>query len=383
MKRRRSKSGQQPSVLGTGLLALDVVMGHQAGCKGVVPRLFAGGTCGNVLAILAYLGWRAYPIARLNGDPASEYVLQDLRRWQINLDFVSCGRTCSTPVVIEQIGRDHAGQGYHRFSFRCPCCGAWLPTYRAVLASAIGRIVPKIEDAKVFFFDRASRGALDMARACAARGALIVFEPSANYEARLLEEAIGLAHILKYSDVRFTEASASRTGHSPLLEIQTRGSEGLYFRSRLRSSSTREWQHLEAYDVAHVTDAAGAGDWCAAVVIEKLGRNGLKGFKTASDSAIVDALRYGQAAAAWNCAFEGARGGMYCTDPKAFHDEVNRIMKGNAPKTLIRDSSQEAISRFFAGLCPACRRTDGSSSDNCRAKNKRRSSRPSNKAKCR
>ena len=356
MKRRRSKSGQQPSVLGTGLLALDVVMGHQAGHKGVVPRLFAGGTCGNVLAILAYLGWRAYPIARLNGDPASEYVLQDLRRWQINLDFVSCGRTCSTPVVIEQIGRDHTGQGYHRFSFRCPCCGAWLPTYRAVLASAIGRIVPKIEDAKVFFFDRASRGALTMAQACASRGALIVFELAANYEARLLEEAVQCAHILKSSDERFEEVSAFHTGHGPLLEIQTRGREGLYFRSRLRSLSTREWQHLEAYDVAHVTDAAGAGDWCAAVVIEKLGRNGLKGFKTASNSAIVDALRYGQAAAAWNCAFEGARGGMEHSDRKVFWAEVTRIAKGKTARPKKHEMLTVRHGELLRKLCPGCRR---------------------------
>ena len=57
----------QPKVFGTGLIALDLVIGPDPESP---VRSWAGGTCGNVLSILSFLGWDAYPIARMNGDPA-------------------------------------------------------------------------------------------------------------------------------------------------------------------------------------------------------------------------------------------------------------------------------------------------------------------------
>ena len=47
---------QRPVVVGTGLVALDVVINSDVHRP---PRLWAGGTCGNVLTILSYLGWHA------------------------------------------------------------------------------------------------------------------------------------------------------------------------------------------------------------------------------------------------------------------------------------------------------------------------------------
>src|SRR5689334_15732613 len=57
----------RPEVFGTGLVALDVVI---TGSDHQRPLFRAGGTCGNVLTILSHLGWKACPVARLNGDPA-------------------------------------------------------------------------------------------------------------------------------------------------------------------------------------------------------------------------------------------------------------------------------------------------------------------------
>ena len=49
---------QTPVVVGTGLVALDIVINSDVHRP---PQLWAGGTCGNVLTILSYLGWHAYP----------------------------------------------------------------------------------------------------------------------------------------------------------------------------------------------------------------------------------------------------------------------------------------------------------------------------------
>ena len=65
----------QPVVVGTGLLSLNVILDEDDFTR--APYLHAGGTCGNVMAILSYLGWCAFPAARLDGDPTALCVQRD------------------------------------------------------------------------------------------------------------------------------------------------------------------------------------------------------------------------------------------------------------------------------------------------------------------
>ena len=48
------------------------------------PRYWAGGTCGNVLTALAYLGWRTLPVARLQPGAAADRIRQDLKAWGVS-----------------------------------------------------------------------------------------------------------------------------------------------------------------------------------------------------------------------------------------------------------------------------------------------------------
>ena len=48
----------RPSIFGTGLIALDLVISSDPATP---VQSWVGGTCGNVLSILAYLGWDAFP----------------------------------------------------------------------------------------------------------------------------------------------------------------------------------------------------------------------------------------------------------------------------------------------------------------------------------
>lgn len=54
-----------PMICGTGLIALDVVVTPSTVNS---PRFWAGGTCGNVLAVLGFLGWKPVAVGRMAGE---------------------------------------------------------------------------------------------------------------------------------------------------------------------------------------------------------------------------------------------------------------------------------------------------------------------------
>jgi sugar/nucleoside kinase (ribokinase family) len=339
------------SILGTGLLALDIVIDSDSQHS---SRLWAGGTLGNVLIILSYLGWRAYPVARLNGDTASKLVLRDLKRWGVQLDFIRQKPTADTPIIVHLISRNRDGQPYHKYSWICPHCGAWLPTYKPVTDAAARQIAETIDQPQVFFFDRVSRSALTLAESCARKGALIVFEPSANGDVKLLPEAFAIAHIVKYASDRTGLFSQYLSGSNPLIEIETLGREGLRYRCRLDNHKTREWQTLAAYPISNLKDAAGSGDWCTAGLLHCIGQRGLAGLKGLTDTKLRAALRLGQAMATWNCGFEGARGGMYMVDKTTFQYAINQILSDTNVRLIISSPIRSPRQRVNTNICPAC-----------------------------
>jgi len=221
-----------------------------------------------------------------------------------------------------------------------------------VLASNAHDIAAQIEHPKIFFLDRVSRGAIILARASVAKGAIVVFEPSGIGEPRLFREALALAHILKYSHERMGQLDELVSTPGPLLEIETLGEEGLRYRSTLPLCASNDWERLNAYAVDQVKDAAGSGDWCTAGIVYKLGQKGLRGLQQATSAQLLDALCFGQALAAWNCRFEGARGGMYSVNKKALRCDIEQIMSGNGPRRSILQHSNRAVKEVFRNICP-------------------------------
>src|SRR5580700_9484720 len=89
----------KPTLVTAGFLALDVVFGVEH----AEPRIYAGGTCGNVAAALAFLGWDASPLARLSDDAAGRIVRRDLARWGVKTQYLSLDPVAPSPIVIEKI----------------------------------------------------------------------------------------------------------------------------------------------------------------------------------------------------------------------------------------------------------------------------------------
>lgn len=345
-------------VIGTGLLTLDVVINADVGD---VPRLYAGGTCGNVLTILSYLGWHSYPVARLNGDTASKRVLRDLKEWGVNVNFAKRSPKASTPIIVHQISRGRDGTPSHKFTWTCPQCGAWLPSYKAITNEAANKIAPRIKSPKVFFMDRVSRGILTLAETCAKKGALVVLEPAGTVDPKLFAEALAVSHILKYSHDRIHAFADLLKGASkPALEIETRGREGLRYRSSLDGCPNLQWRNVPAYPVLGFKDSAGAGDWCSAGLIHALGQKGVAGFLATDSTQLTNAIRLGQAMASWTCGFEGARGGMYEVDKESFRAAIEELLSetraGNSTQAV---GKVKKVGRRKRSICPACDQSKG------------------------
>jgi fructokinase len=201
--------------------------------------------------------------------------------------------------------------------------------------------MPKPE---VFFFDRCSRGAVELAAAFRRTGALVVFEPSSQGDPSIFQDALGLAHIVKYSHERWAGSERIGLRDANWLLVETLGQDGLRFYSRSPSYRSKGWENLPGLQVEQHKDAAGSGDWCTAGLIACLGAGGAEGMRNADEQEIRRALQQGQSLAAWNCGYEGARGGMYSTQREKLGELARTIAPTFSalrlePRTAVKDGS--------------------------------------------
>ena len=343
------QSNTNPVAVGIGLVALDVVLDERTETP---PRLWAGGTCGNVLSILAFLNWKSLPVARLARDAASRLIIRDMKRWGVAVDHISLAPTTPGPIIVHRIRQNSAGEPFHSFSLNCPDCGRHLPSYRPVPAASLQAVIPTISKPNVFFADRVSRGVLTLAQSLRDKGALIVFEPCGVSDQAHFNEMLSLTHVLKYSQERLPDLDVSV--EVPLV-IETMGRGGLRYRSRLTGAKSRGWVRCEPYQLNRFVDTAGAGDWCTAGVIHMLGRHGYGAFKQIGISRLHDAIDFGQALAAWNCSFLGARGGMYSVSKVEFQRTIRHILEQRSHSMPATDEPQDPSGKVFARVCSECR----------------------------
>lgn len=308
--RTKSRKPRGPISVGTGLIALDWLL---IGSDRVRPNeASAGGSCGNVMAILAYLGWQSYPVARLGRDHRAERLLADLRRWNVRTDFMLREQRGSTPVIIVRLRETKNGSVTRRYEWRHPSSGEWLPRYRPLPKKTIANILSRqLPLAKVFYFDRPEPSALLLAEFMRKQGAVVFFEPSSTKNQHLFSDCLAVSDIVKYSAERLPQPPRNPVSKSPRLEIQTLGEAGLRYRLKLNSKTPGPWRRLPSYPVEKMRDTTGCGDWCSAGLISTLCRDGRKEFLELEEKMIINGLRFGQALAAINCRFDGARGPMY------------------------------------------------------------------------
>lgn len=334
--------GKGPTCVGVGFVAVDLVETDADTFAAV------GGSCGNVVAILAWLGWHAAPVARLGRDWAADHILKDLTASGVDTEFLNSEDRVQSPIVIQRFVEDRDGQRTHRFSLTCPECGGWLPRYRpSTLRQAID-VIEKNYRPKAFYFDRVSPAALKLARWAKDCGAFIVFEPSMVGHERQFQNAVDICHVLKYSHDQLGHVLDIGEAKAPRIIIETLGRDGLRFRWRSR------WTELPAYDVRNFRDAAGAGDWCTAGLIHRLGDQGASALSTLRKPRILSALRFGQALAAINCRFDGGRGAMLALSPKQMNAALARLSEPSTRQTTDLEDAAEYTLYPPEKICRTC-----------------------------
>src|ERR1035437_8124226 len=118
---------KKPEIYGTGLVSLDIVISSE---NNDLAFPWVGGTCGNVLTIMSFLGWKSTPISRLDDSISSLTVKNDMTHWGVNLQFAGMQPTKSAPIIMQIITQGKSGVPQHKFIWRsCPKCGSWLPSY--------------------------------------------------------------------------------------------------------------------------------------------------------------------------------------------------------------------------------------------------------------
>lgn len=313
---------KMPICIGAGLVALDVILN---GSPLTLPKLSAGGSCGNVLSILGYLGWSSYPVARLANDQASHELINDLNRWHINTDHLSVSDTGSTPIIIHRILKDKDGMPIHRFEFRDPETKSWLPQFKAITKHVASEVIQKNLVPQLFYFDRMNPGTLELATYLKTKGTIIFFEPSSIKDEKQFNKFLAITDILKFSQDRLPEYKSQFPEPKCFLEIETLGKDGLNFRTISDITSNR-WQNIPGFSLDKVQDAAGAGDWCSSGIINLLCSGGYSSLLTKTNTDIKGALLYGQALGALNCLYDGARGLMYHYGPDELFEIVSKFI---------------------------------------------------------
>ena len=289
----------EKTIIGTGIFNLDIIVVREypewPAMRPFVEKEVlreVGGTCGNVMCMLATMGWKVRPVACLDDSAEGRKITEGLKRFGCDCTYVSNTPGGGTTLLHCTHKKDADGNhvmsarvgspGGSRFPQRhCLRARDEAPAFLAALEHVPG----------VFFFDDPAAGNRALAKGLKERGSLVYFEPS-RIASNTDLEAVRLSDIIKFSDenvpdVSFTDAYPDK------VFIQTMGPDGVKIREKGDA-----WYVIEGVRNDAVVDTEGAGDTFTSAFINAL----------ADGKTVADAAREAMKMASISVGFLGSKG---------------------------------------------------------------------------
>ena len=263
------------TIIGTGIFNLDTIVVREypqwPALRPFTDKVAleeVGGTCGNVMCMLARLGWDAKPLACLDDSPEGLKVAEDLNRFGCDCRYVTTAPGGGTTLLRLTHKKD--SEGRHALSVRAGSPGGSRFPKRHFLRArdeAPAFMEALTETPAVFFFDDPAAGNRVLARGMKERGALVYFEPS-KIATNADLEAVRISDIIKFSDENVPDLGFADAFDDKVF-IQTTGPKGVRYKYR-----GEPWRCVEAIPAAAVVDTEGAGDCFTATLIDRLAELG-------------------------------------------------------------------------------------------------------------
>ena len=110
------------TILGTGIFNYDIIFNreypkgyeHNRTFTETLVKEEAGGTCGNVMCMLAYMGWKTYPLTKLDTTKEGMKMTESLKAFGCDCRFVSNTEDGGTTFLTIRNGLDKNGNQQKR-----------------------------------------------------------------------------------------------------------------------------------------------------------------------------------------------------------------------------------------------------------------------------
>ena len=271
-----------------------------------------GGTCGNVMCMLAYHGEEVYPQAQFDLSEQGLQLKADLERYGCDTRYVENISSGGTAMLDCTHKRDKA-TGAHTISFR-----AYGPNSRFAKRKQLRERdeVPAFLEALTFvpdlyFFDAPEAGPRALAAAFAQKGALVYFESEGDRgneaNERKMRKGFEVSHIIKCSSSNVTAEQLKGYEQGRLL-ILTDGDKGVRF-----NLNNGGWITLPPIPNDNVQDWEGAGDWTTATFIHQLSLRGISRMDQLTADIVADCLNEAQKVASKSVSYIGSKGMIRAT----------------------------------------------------------------------
>ena len=296
------------TIIGSGIYMLDIIVKRD---YPEWPRLRpftdrtvieeVGGTCGNVMCILSWMGWKTMPEASLDDSPDGYKMTSDLARYGCDCRYVTNTPTGGTTLLWCTHKRNPDGSPAITFRASSPG-GSRFPKRHFLRArDEAPAFLEGLEEVPgVYFFDDPAAGHRLIASVLQGRGSLVYFEPS-RIETKADLEAVAVSNIVKFSGENISDTTFTNRFYDKLF-IQTLGANGVRF--KLRSGN---WIQLDPVPCRNVVDWEGAGDWMTSALLTQLASNDTV-FDNLDEEEVIKALEAAQGIAARSVCYLSSKG---------------------------------------------------------------------------